>query len=136
VKLFKAVTTVSGPVKEPFVDWYEGETLAQACVYWEEDCHRYGTPLEACAVTFTLASQSERELWEEDRHDGRDKLTFDVVSIGGIGHLPQSLQAALRSIWSLDKNGFCILTDHSFTALEAHDCLAALKHQAEQDGAL
>ena len=50
-KIFKATTKVEG-VKEPMVDWYDGETEAAAREVWDEDCHRYGIPMNKTTVVF------------------------------------------------------------------------------------
>ena len=39
-------------MKEPMVDWYEGESLDRAKVCWDEDCHRYGLPMDKLTVEF------------------------------------------------------------------------------------
>lgn len=50
MKLFRFTTTIAGR-REPFVDWYEGATEAYAKADWDEDCHRYGLPLNQVTVT-------------------------------------------------------------------------------------
>ena len=40
---------------------------------------------------------------------------------------PQSLRAIVWQIWCLDKNTWCILTDHDFTEAEAKETLEALQ---------
>jgi hypothetical protein len=56
-KLFRAATTVKGrkhiPTPSYFVDWYEGDNVKSAHLAWEEDCHRYGLPMENTTVVFT-----------------------------------------------------------------------------------
>jgi hypothetical protein len=50
-KLFKSTTTVQGR-KEPMVDWYNCDTEAKARAIWDEDCHRYGIPMDKASVVF------------------------------------------------------------------------------------
>lgn len=53
MKLFRATTTVKGHMDgEPYVDWYEAETLEQARELWDEDCHRYQLPMDKVTVEF------------------------------------------------------------------------------------
>lgn len=50
-RLWKSTTTVEG-MKEPMVDWYDGATEAEARKAWDEDCHRYGLPMDKVTVVF------------------------------------------------------------------------------------
>jgi len=40
---------------------------------------------------------------------------------------PQSMRSVLWRVWCLDKNTWCILTDHAFTEAEAKETLAVLE---------
>jgi len=50
MKTFKAITKTASI--DPFVDWYEGETEADARAVWSEDCHRCGLPMDRTTVEF------------------------------------------------------------------------------------
>lgn len=45
MKLFKATTTIQGS-REPFVDWYEAESLEHTKAQNEADAIRYGLPMD------------------------------------------------------------------------------------------
>lgn len=51
LKFFRSTTKVEG-MAEPMVDWYEGGTEAEARAAWDEDCHRYGVPMDKASVVF------------------------------------------------------------------------------------
>lgn len=45
--------------REPMVDWYYAETEAVARLFFDEDCHRYGIPMERATVTVREATPEE-----------------------------------------------------------------------------
>lgn len=55
MKLFKFTTKVADGIQRPtaseFVDWYDGETEAEAREVYNEDLHRYGLPIDKCTTT-------------------------------------------------------------------------------------
>lgn len=52
MKLYRTTTTVQG-MREPMIDWYQGATQDEAKACWDEDCHRYGLPMDKTSVVFT-----------------------------------------------------------------------------------
>ena len=55
MKMFQAKTkTIAGAsTATEFSDYYEADTEAQARQLWDEDCHRYGLPMDKTTVTIT-----------------------------------------------------------------------------------
>lgn len=47
---FRVIARVEG-VREPFVDWYDAATEAEARALWDEDAHRYGLPVAKTTLT-------------------------------------------------------------------------------------
>lgn len=61
-KLYRASTTVDRTaqnVRTPysFTDWYEANSEAEARELWDEDCHRYGLPMDKTTVVFAECDQ-------------------------------------------------------------------------------
>ncbi len=52
LRWWKFVAVVDGQ-KEPFVDYYYGQTLDEAKACHDEDMHRYGLPVEKTTLTIT-----------------------------------------------------------------------------------
>lgn len=50
--------------KEPMVDWYKGATEAEALALHDEDCHRYGIPMDKMTVTIRPATAKELEIFQ------------------------------------------------------------------------
>ena len=44
---------------EPLVDWYYGKTEAEARADFDEDCHRYGLPMDKTTVSVREATTEE-----------------------------------------------------------------------------
>lgn len=59
-KLFKAVTKVSFP-KSEFSDWYNADSESTARALWDEDCHRYGLPMDKTTVVFVECNPATLE---------------------------------------------------------------------------
>ena len=51
---YKAITkTVAGmDTATEFSDFYTADTMQAAADLWDEDCHRYGLPMDKTSVTF------------------------------------------------------------------------------------
>jgi hypothetical protein len=60
IQWFRVEARVEG-TKEPFVDWYNAESEAEALDAWLEDCHRYGLPLAKTTATIRVATDKEAE---------------------------------------------------------------------------
>lgn len=58
--LFRFETRVAGH-NEPMVDWYDAVDEIAARALHDEDCHRYGIPVEKMTVTVRPATEKELE---------------------------------------------------------------------------
>ncbi len=68
-KLYRVTTSVqrSEDADAPYshgmqmVDWYEGVNEEQARADWDEDCHRYGLPMDRVSAVFTECDPATHE---------------------------------------------------------------------------
>lgn len=49
------------------VDWYYGETEAEARADFDEDCHRYGLPMDKTTVSVREATEAEAKVCDETK---------------------------------------------------------------------
>lgn len=56
---------------------------------------------------------------------------YRVDAIEDVRQLPETLRNVVAEIWAVDKNTWCILTDHDFTEAEAKETLEALQEDRE-----
>lgn len=65
LKTYRVDTEVSnytGHLRTPstFTDWYDAHSEAEALETWEENCHRYGLPMDKTMKTIREATERER----------------------------------------------------------------------------
>lgn len=66
MKLYRIETRVEG-MPEPMVDWYEGETEADAILRWERDRARYGLPADKTTKVVREATEKEYDSFKRSQ---------------------------------------------------------------------